>query len=469
MENLSQLERRVQAIYDKTLLPLAKRTAFELPMSQKDATGLPTVLFLGNHSSGKSSFINLLIENNVQKTGLAPTDDGFTIITHGHQNDECDGQTVVTHPDLPFRNLQRLGPNFLSRLRLKTTPHDMLKSVTLVDSPGMIDGANSSNNRGYDFTSSVRFFAEQADLILFFFDPDKPGTTGETIQVFNDTLVGLEYKLLIVLNKVDLFSNVRDFARTYGTLCWKLSQALQIKDMPHIYNTYLPPQASPRERHSDEQILLKDFDVSREEVIREIRRVPSRRADNLVSALYQNAVRLSMHTRICQEIAGQYHQLRAKLWGLVTMVIVLFGLGSWFANQSTSSTAAMSILLAGFVLAGAIIFFSRSYLRNFLDMVMSHEGLDATFERIYRHELTMADRADLRGHWEHVRKHSNTALRMLGPEALVGTFATKKWLTRLDAVVDDEIPKLRRTITSAPNVQISSTKAGSDSTKSNPA
>ena len=41
---------------------------------------VPLVLLLGNHSSGKSSFINHLIGQKVQRTGAAPCDDGFTVI-----------------------------------------------------------------------------------------------------------------------------------------------------------------------------------------------------------------------------------------------------------------------------------------------------------------------------------------------------------------------------------------------------
>ena len=45
----------------------------------------PMVLVLGNHSSGKSTFINHLLGRHVQKTGRAPTDASFTIITHGER------------------------------------------------------------------------------------------------------------------------------------------------------------------------------------------------------------------------------------------------------------------------------------------------------------------------------------------------------------------------------------------------
>ena len=42
-----------------------------------DTTSLPFVLLVGNHSSGKSSFINHVLGRTVQTAGVAPTDDSF--------------------------------------------------------------------------------------------------------------------------------------------------------------------------------------------------------------------------------------------------------------------------------------------------------------------------------------------------------------------------------------------------------
>ena len=57
---------------------------------------------------------------------------------------------------------------------------------------------------------------KRADVILLFFDPDKPGTTGETLQVLTNSLTGLDHKLHIILNKADQFKKIHDFARAYG-------------------------------------------------------------------------------------------------------------------------------------------------------------------------------------------------------------------------------------------------------------
>lgn len=60
--------------------------------SAVDLTILPprkkiTVLLIGNHSAGKSSFINWYIEEHVQKTGVAIETQGFTLITSGKRRE----------------------------------------------------------------------------------------------------------------------------------------------------------------------------------------------------------------------------------------------------------------------------------------------------------------------------------------------------------------------------------------------
>lgn len=41
----------------------------------RQSTKMPFVFVLGNHSSGKSSFINYVLGRNIQTAGVAPTDD----------------------------------------------------------------------------------------------------------------------------------------------------------------------------------------------------------------------------------------------------------------------------------------------------------------------------------------------------------------------------------------------------------
>ena len=75
MQGTHKLEMERLAPLNKTLLgPLERRGG-----SEDRLTSLPFVFLLGNHSSGKSTFINHVLGRTVQETGVAPTDDGFTV------------------------------------------------------------------------------------------------------------------------------------------------------------------------------------------------------------------------------------------------------------------------------------------------------------------------------------------------------------------------------------------------------
>ena len=459
MDDLLKLERNVRSIYARKLSLLASRYRFSLPVSDKDVPGSPRVLFLGNHSSGKSSFINYIAGVDIQESGMAPTDDGFTLVTHGETEETLDGQTLVSHPELDYQELGSLGPEFLAKLRFKTHPSENLRQLTLIDSPGMIDSASSHQLRSYDFRESIRRFAESADLILFFFDPDKPGTTGEAISIFTSELVGLDHKLLIVLNKVDLFDNIRDFARAYGTLCWNLSKTIPTKDTPRIYTTYLPGFATRLVEEYAKPIPLGDFDISREEVVAEIMRAPARRADNLVSGLLSHAHRLSVHVKVCLEAVSAYRRLISRLWlGFTGILLLTAGAGWltrnwWFDSEwkvaldsrDWSALTQPGIALGIVIVLAAVFWWILSLgLRNLRRSIETEEGVDVFFKRAYRDELSLKKRADLHATWESIKPGILEIMRVHGLRSLSASASSKKLLRKLEAAIDKEIPTLRR-------------------------
>lgn len=104
-----------------------------------ESVPLPFVLLLGNHSSGKSSFINYVLGRRVQETGVAPTDDGFTVIAPAGRDADRDGASFVGDPSMGFSPLRAFGPGFLSHFKLKlreglATPGTLL-AVSLHPSP----------------------------------------------------------------------------------------------------------------------------------------------------------------------------------------------------------------------------------------------------------------------------------------------------------------------------------------------
>ena len=122
------------------LTPLNARLLGPLERSPfAEGIPLPFVLLLGNHSSGKSSFINFVLGRPVQATGVAPTDDGFTVIKPGAQDVDRDGASFVGDPAMGFAPLRSFGPPFMSHLKLKVREGLQIEDIMLIDSPGMID------------------------------------------------------------------------------------------------------------------------------------------------------------------------------------------------------------------------------------------------------------------------------------------------------------------------------------------
>ena len=142
----------VTRTYERVLSPLRSRLRFEpQPGSTFGQLHAPLVLVLGNHSSGKSTCINALLgrgngkscsgKGEVQRSGRAPTDAKFTVITAGEVEATHDGHAAmrgagggngnssgignssagVTGPALGLRGLRtRFGDGIAAQLELKT-------------------------------------------------------------------------------------------------------------------------------------------------------------------------------------------------------------------------------------------------------------------------------------------------------------------------------------------------------------
>ena len=463
-----EVQQRTELIHETTLAPLNARLLGPLERRPfTEGVPLPFVLLLGNHSSGKSSFINYVLGREVQATGVAPTDDGFTVIAPGREDTDRDGASFIGDPSLGIGALRVFGPSFVSHFNLKVRSGLQTDSLMLVDSPGMIDSPGSQRpaaageafavrtdaasrmaERGYDFLGVTRWLAERADVILLFFDPDKPGTTGETLECLTTSLATSEHKLYIVMNKVDQFVHLHDFARAYGSLCWNLSKVIPRKDLPRIYTMFLPA-STRRDRalaapatSSLSQALL-ELETTRDEVLEAVRRAPERRIDNLITRIHDEAAALRMHAVVADLARSLYTTKRnayAALGGVVFAAGPLCGLYGWL-EVGTSMEQSASVGAAGVFAAALVAFQTRRALRDMVETCLSDDGMDNLFERCYVTEVSEGDESVV-SMWRSVRPSLQRALRTLSLGALPRL--SKAELAALDEVLQQQVPDLRR-------------------------
>ncbi|EGZ11424.1 hypothetical protein PHYSODRAFT_304910 [Phytophthora sojae] len=465
MQQTSRLETSV-------LLPLNEKLLGPLDRKHREEKlpSLPFVFLLGNHSSGKSSFINYLLQRDVQSTGVAPTDDGFTIIAPGREDLDQDGPALVGDPDLGFSGLRVYGPALIQRTQLKVRK-GIQANYMLVDSPGMIDSPRSpphhsqfnyggpsgrlspqqqqtstfkgqDSDRGYEFPEVVRWYAERADVILLFFDPDKPGTTGETLSILTRSLVGMDHKLHLVLNKVDQFRKIHDFARAYGSLCWNLSKVIPLKDLPRIYTMCIPTKDNQVQAAEGLGASMKDLDAMREEVVSEVQRAPERRVDNLITNLYDSSRLLKMHAEIFEDLRARY---ASEKWRRSALVAATFVGGNALAASALASgvpiEAAAGLSVASALASAGVVWHNSTVMAQLERDLLHEDSLGELFRRRYGRQLAEGDEYVL-SLWKRVLPSLQVAAHTLGFSKLPKLKSSE--IAALDNIVSNEIPELRR-------------------------
>eukprot|EP01104_Vermistella_antarctica_P003172 TRINITY_DN1333_c0_g1_i1.p1 TRINITY_DN1333_c0_g1~~TRINITY_DN1333_c0_g1_i1.p1 ORF type:complete len:479 (-),score=125.54 TRINITY_DN1333_c0_g1_i1:166-1602(-) len=432
---LNDVKGRVMGIYETVVDPLTETYHFRGRPSEGEITSSPIVVFLGNHSSGKSTFINYLLGEECQRTGVAPVDDGFTVISYSDTPLEQTGPAVVSNKSLPFSALESFGPQLVNHLRLKLRPVGLLKDVTLVDSPGMIDSAQSGEDRGFDFVKAVRWFAQRADYVLIFFDPEKPGTTGESLEVFTKALNGIEHKLYILLNKVDKFDKISDFSRAYGALCWNLAKVIPYKDMPYIFTTFVPT-GSDVERPS-RAWSLKEFEKARFDLIKKIKHAPSSHADNMITDMKKHVEELYLHASVLGEARRRLWWYRLSRWFFALIFAAGVAAGLWFVYRNDLNNDDEMLAGGAFTLAFTLaVLIANKFVHVEDKRLVRHLNsiFKETFETEIRKHSTFGDI------WDRIEPFTTTTAKRYGLLSFSGLPKRKK--QELEKVVYDDVPEL---------------------------
>jgi len=231
--------------YTKTLRPFEEAHSFHTlhspPLEDADFTGKPSVLLVGQYSTGKTTLIRYLLGEDFVgcRIGPEPTTDKFHVIMAAEEDEDerprsvVPGNALVVDPKLPFRPLARFGNSFLNRFQLTRQKNPLLSEITLIDSPGILAGEKQNCDRGYNYVEVLEWFASRVDLVLLLFDAHKLDISDELRRAI-ESLGRFDDKIRIILNKADGVDG-QELMRVYGALMWSLGKVLVAPEVPRVY------------------------------------------------------------------------------------------------------------------------------------------------------------------------------------------------------------------------------------------
>ncbi len=178
-------EREALSALSSAIAPLEPDDAdvASLRQAEADLEELFLLVVVGEFNSGKSSFINALLGQEVLPEGVTPTTATISLLRYGTSVTEHQVADFVTE---------------------RTYPAEFLREISIVDTPG----TNAIIRRHEELT---RTFVPRSDMVLFITSADRPFTESE--RSFMETIREWGKKIVLVLNKIDLLGSEDDLNR----------------------------------------------------------------------------------------------------------------------------------------------------------------------------------------------------------------------------------------------------------------
>lgn len=325
MGDVNMVTEELKNLYYKRLLPVEKYYSFHHFHSPSyedaDFDNKPMVLVMGQYSTGKTTFIRYLIEQDFlgSRVGPEPTTDCFTALMYGEVEGIIPGNALTMDPKKPFRNLDPFGNSFLNRFQCVQMPNRILESMSIIDTPGILTAAKRKLSRGYDFAAVLRWFAERVDRIILLFDAHKMEFSDELTRAFG-ALCGYEDKLRVVLNKADRVDS-QHLMRVYGALMWSLGKVFRT---PEILRVYIGSFWSEPRQMCDHYQLIE---LEEEDLLADIRNLPRNAAVRKLNDLVKRARLVRAHAHIISYLKQEMPTIfcrESKKHNLIYQLPVIF-------------------------------------------------------------------------------------------------------------------------------------------------
>uniref|UniRef100_A0A8C8HZU4 G domain-containing protein n=1 Tax=Oncorhynchus tshawytscha TaxID=74940 RepID=A0A8C8HZU4_ONCTS len=318
-----------------------------------------TVMLMGNHSAGKSSFINWYVEEHIQRTGVAIETQGFSFVTSGRKRESLTGNATL-HLYPHFKPLHELkGVSEYLGTEICTSRQKRFSLVTFVDSPGLVDG---DMKYPFDVDQAIMWLGELCDLILVFFDPMGQALCKRTLNIVEKLNEKHGDRLRFYLSKADEAGGESDRQRVMMQIVQELCKRPGLNkcgfDMPTIY---VPNPNKPS--RCVNQI---------EEACRTIEKTINQTVQNTLNSLEKDCEILSMTRAHITDLLSFPTQQSLSL-------SVSLSLRQTSVDNRRARCKGCVLALLGFsvpfMLMAALVLGSLS--RELLEMSLGHDGIEA--------------------------------------------------------------------------------------------
>jgi hypothetical protein len=194
---------------------------------------------------------------------------------------------------------------------------------------------------------------------------------------------------------------------------------------------------------------LSDLESNRDDVVEQVMKAPKRRIDNVITNLYDSTSMLQLYSKIWNDVAVRYRRkwmdCRLQEGGWTTLGVATLGGMNHLGLDAVYQGGVLGTSIIG---VGGLVWYHQHFLRSLQQEMTSMDSLSASFQRTHARHVQDADEfvASL---FTRLRDPLQRSLQAAFEENGKLTAVSAKELQKLDNILDDEIPELRRRAASA--------------------